>query len=78
MTYCGRYDEKCHMKIVSFLYRYGKEINQSIINYITCYNYIQVSELLAVRNHDGYRRKKQQYQKIVLKSTLSVKCAFTR
>ena len=52
-----------------------KRNSPSIMNYITCYNYIKVSKLLAVRSHDGYRLQKQQHQKIVQKSTLGAKCA---
>ena len=63
-----------HGKCVVFMSLW-KRNSPSIMNYITCYNYIKVSKLLAVRSHDGYRLQKQQHQKIVLKSTLGGKCA---
>ena len=68
-----------HEKCVVFMSLWQRN-SPSIINYITCYNYIKVSKLLAVRSHDGFRLQKQQHQKIVLKITLGVKCAcpFTR
>ena len=71
--------EMSHGKCVVFK-SLGKRNSPSVINYITCYNYVKVSKLLAVRSHDGFRLQKQQHQKIVLKSTLGGKCAcsFTR